>query len=178
MEEGRRRHALVVVESSFGNTRAVAEAIADGFDPGWRVGLVDVDGAPSTVDPIDLLVVGGPTHAFGMSRPETRREASARGGRPVVGMGVREWLDEVELTTGQLVAAFDTRIHHWWLPGSAAHTVLLRLQVRGGVPLARPASFHVTATVGPLEAGELARASAWGGQLGVAVEQRQHRSAA
>ncbi len=51
--------ALVVFESMFGNTEAIARAVADGLGGG-----AEVD------------VVGGPTHAFGMSRPSTRRSAA------------------------------------------------------------------------------------------------------
>ena len=51
--------ALVVVESMWGNTREVGEAIARGL--GADVSVVDVSQAPSTVpDDVDLLVVGGP----------------------------------------------------------------------------------------------------------------------
>ncbi|HLM17565.1 MAG TPA: flavodoxin family protein, partial [Acidimicrobiia bacterium] len=66
-------HAMVVYESMFGNTRAVAEAIADSlarhFD---RVDVLEADVAPLTLDGVSLVVVGAPTHAFGMSRPSTR----------------------------------------------------------------------------------------------------------
>ena len=59
--------ALVVVESSFGNTRAVAEAIRDGIATHTPAGLVEVGDAPSRLpEAVDLLVVGGPTQAFGM----------------------------------------------------------------------------------------------------------------
>ena len=57
--------AMVVVESMWGNTRAVAEAVASGL--GEEVSVVEVAQAPTQVPPeIDLLVVGGPTHAFSM----------------------------------------------------------------------------------------------------------------
>ena len=80
--------ALVVVESVFGNTRRIAEAVAEGL--GQRAGarIVDVAVAartPDLLDGIDLLVVGGPTHAFGMTRASTRRSAAEQVGVP--------WLD-------------------------------------------------------------------------------------
>ncbi len=71
--------ALVVVESVFGNTRAVAEAIAAGLADRMTVRVVDVADAPTAVTGLDLLVVGGPTHAFGMSWSATRRSAGCSG---------------------------------------------------------------------------------------------------
>ncbi|MEO7982335.1 MAG: flavodoxin, partial [Sporichthyaceae bacterium] len=56
---------LVVVESMFGNTRAVGEAVADGLRTSSDVDAVDiVDVAAAPAAPaVDLLVLGGPTHA-------------------------------------------------------------------------------------------------------------------
>ena len=79
--------SLVVVESSFGNTRAVAEAITEGLGPGTV--LVDVGEAPDDLSGFDLVVVGGPTHAFGMSRPSTRDDAARQAGHePGGGPGI------------------------------------------------------------------------------------------
>ncbi|WP_353744571.1 flavodoxin domain-containing protein, partial [Thermocrispum sp.] len=50
-------HALVVYESMYGNTKAIAEAIARGLASAAQVDLVEVGSAPSTVD-ADVLVVG------------------------------------------------------------------------------------------------------------------------
>ncbi|WP_416952551.1 flavodoxin family protein [Nocardioides sp. T5] len=77
--------ALVVHESHWGNTRQVAQAIADGLadSHGGPVQVVDVAAAPSPLpDGVDLVVLGGPTHAFSMSRPATRRDAHDRGAEP------------------------------------------------------------------------------------------------
>lgn len=62
----------------FGNTRAVAEAVAQGLGSAMTVELVEVSAAPLESQDVDLLVVGGPTHAFGMSRPTTRSDAAGR----------------------------------------------------------------------------------------------------
>src|SRR5687767_14509631 len=62
--------ALVVYESMFGNTSAVATAIATGLSTRMGVDLVEVAAAPAALDAgVDLVVAGGPTHAFSMSRP-------------------------------------------------------------------------------------------------------------
>ena len=72
---------LVVYESMFGNTQAIAHAIADGLSLHHDVTLEEVGLAPERLDDdIVLLVVGGPTHALGMSRPETRADAAAQAG--------------------------------------------------------------------------------------------------
>jgi hypothetical protein len=157
--------ALVVVESSFGNTRAVAEAVAEGLGDAE---VRSVETAPDELAGIDLLIVGGPTHAFGMSQDATRAEAMRQGapgetGRP----GIREWLATLDPPEGLAVATFDTRVakaRH--LPGSAARAAARFLRRRRCVPVARPESFFVVDTSGPLLEGELARARDWG--VGVA----------
>jgi hypothetical protein len=45
----------------------------------------------------------------------------------------------------------------------------------GYAPMARAESFYVSGTDGPLLEGELARAEAWGRQLGIEVKQRAHQ---
>src|SRR6478735_7952093 len=87
------KNALVVYESMFGATRQVAEAVADGLSRSTRCTVVEVGGAPTVVDKdVDLLVIGAPTHAFGLSTPGTRHEAQKE--TPVISrdLGVREWL--------------------------------------------------------------------------------------
>jgi hypothetical protein len=159
--------ALIVVESSFGNTMAVASAVADGLGQYMTVDVRDVAEAPASVEePVDLVVVGGPTHAFGMSRPKTRLDAARQAGHPAGGArtGVREWLESAPTGIGR-AAAFDTRIRNGWVPGSAARGIAKRLRRLGAVLVAAPESFRVVGTPGPLADGELDRARRWGGQL-------------
>ena len=63
----------------FGNTRDIARATAEGLAEWSDVSITDVDSALLTV-PADatLVVAGGPTHAFSMSRETTRHDAVAR----------------------------------------------------------------------------------------------------
>jgi hypothetical protein len=158
--------ALVVVESVFGNTRAVAEAIAAGLAERMTVRTVDVTDAPSAVPGIDLLVVGGPTHAFGMTRPATRRAAAdqSRGAVEADAVGLREWLTTLPAGT-TAVTSFDTRMGRLRIPGSAAKGAARMLVKRGFRMLARPMTFQVAGTEGPLLDGERARAAAWGAEL-------------
>lgn len=161
--------ARIVYESMFGNTAAVAEAIADGLREYAEVEVVNVAAAAESPEPsIDLLVVGGPTHAFGLSRVRTRGDAAARTDEPIaVDIGIREWLDAaVPAVRGSRAAAFATKAATpKWLPGSAARAAGRRLR-RLGYDLADdPVDFFVDGMEGPLVAGELDRARAWAKRL-------------
>ena len=118
--------ALVVFESMFGNTEKVAAAVAHGLQlEGIDTGLLEVHAAPATLSPdVDLLVVGGPTHGFSMSRVSTREDA-VRQGAPAerATLGLREWLEAVQLNAAGVpaLATFDTRVTKVrWLPQAAA----------------------------------------------------------
>src|SRR5215204_1687443 len=90
--------ARVVYESMFGNTQAIAQAVADGLAERMSVDVEEVGSAATDVaGDVDLLVVGGPTHAFGMSRERTRESAAVQAAGEVVsaGEGLREWLGAV-----------------------------------------------------------------------------------
>ncbi|WP_392542215.1 flavodoxin family protein [Oryzobacter telluris] len=156
--------ALVVYESFWGNTERVARAVADGIAEVMSVDVREVGAAPSGVEGVDLLVVGGPTHAFSMTRPSTRHDALEQGGtvrHPEAGL--REWVDALPEAPQTWVAAFDTRVSRVRrLPGSAAHAADRRLHRHGMPRAAPPESFWVAGTSGPLEAHELDRARSWG----------------
>ena len=104
--------ALVVFESMFGNTYEVAKAIADGLASQMPVELVEVGDAPTVIsDDVSLLLVGGPTHAFGMSRQGTRQTAAEQAEQRLVstGIGLREWLRALDPAAQKAtVATFDT----------------------------------------------------------------------
>jgi flavodoxin len=165
--------ALVVYESMFGNTRTIATAVAEGLaSTRADVEVSEVGVAPVEVgDDVDLLVVGAPTHAFGMSHPNTRTSALEHTDQPLVspGIGLREWLDRVRARAGLAVAAFDTRTDQRWLPGSAARGAQRRLRRRGFQPVTGARNFHVTGMTGPLVDGEPDRAREWGERLASAT---------
>lgn len=164
--------ARVVYESIFGNTRDVALAIAKGLRraAGVEVEVSEV-GAAEAVASCDLLVVGGPVHAWSMTRAMTRtgaREQAAKAGREVVsqGIGVRDYLEHLAPATRAAAATFDTAASVRWMPvGSAARPAARTLDALGYQLVARPEHFYVKDVMGPLNAGELARAEAWGAQL-------------
>jgi hypothetical protein len=96
--------AVVIYESEFGATRAVAEAIVRGLESAGDVTLADSRDAATGADLIgnaDLVVVGAPTHARMMPSPRSRQEAITWPSRPGSTLtlqpradapGVREWL--------------------------------------------------------------------------------------
>lgn len=172
--------AAVVYESLFGRTQEVAEAVAEGLRagaPGAAVDCRPVAAAGPAVGQVDLLVVGGPTHFLGMSSPRSRRivrqyQERAAGHRArqarrthPAGPGVREWLAALPPAAGRpRAAAFDTRLTTLF-PGSAARLIARSLEEHGYEVITRPEGFLVENMLGPLSAGELDRARAWGSAL-------------
>lgn len=162
--------AVVVFESLFGNTEQVARAIGDGLAGNVDVDVVEVQAAPHDLPGVDLVVAGGPTHAFGMTRPRTREDAARQSSQAPApqGIGLREWIDGLpDAAAPWVTATFDTRVTRVRrLPGSAAKGAAKALRARGHRTVAAPESFYVDDVAGPLVAGELERARAWGATLG------------
>jgi flavodoxin len=166
--------ALVIYESMYGNTREIAEAIAAGLGESTTVHLVPtVEALDALTENPDLVVIGGPTHAHGMSRTSTRRAAITDGNKPgktlrvdphADGPGIRDLLDSIK-TLDAHAAAFDTRIQMpAWFSGRAAKGIARELRRRGAVVVTPPKSFFVTKET-HLVAGETDRARQWGAQL-------------
>jgi hypothetical protein len=165
------RSALVVYESIFGDAHTIARAIGDGLAASMPVVVMEAREAPSRLgDEVGLLVVGGPTHQFGMPRPATRKQAERSMGAkfPSTDRGLREWLHGLQPGNGLPAAAFDLRMTH---PGFLKHVdhasrqeeSLLRQR---GFDVVVPAEhFAVTDTAGPLADGEVERARRWGATL-------------
>ena len=167
--------ALVVYESMYGNTHAVATDIAAGLDATHEVTLVPVTRATGElVAAADLIVVGGPTHLHGMSTVSSRRmaaEAVRKPGSGLVvdpdsgGLGLRTWLARLS-ARDVLAVAFDTRLSGLpVLTGRASHGIARLLIRRGARLLLPPASFLVSKE-NALLGGEAARARSWGALVG------------
>ena len=169
--------ALVVYESMFGNTADVARSVADGLAATFDVTVADVPDLPPVQD-TDLLVVGAPTHAFGLSRPGTRADAAQHGQvRAGAGQtGIREYLARTTALNATPVAAFDTKVNKAFVPGSAARKALRLLRGLGGRPVLPAESFRVTDMTGPLVAGELDRAHRWGRAVAAAAQKLPQRA--
>ena len=165
--------ALVVYESMFGNTKQVARAIARGLEKSAEVELVEVSDAPPNPDvDVDLIVAGGPTHAFSMSRASTRGNAIDRGATEgEQGIGLREWIEALPKGRhADKIATFDTRVRTMrHLPGSAAKGAAKAARHHRYESAAPAESFYVDDIEGPLLGGELDRAEAWGEQLGASM---------
>lgn len=168
-------HAVVVYESIYGNTRAIAEAIAEGLG---GAEVIPVHAVADAALDADLLVVGGPTHMHGLTTTRSRQMAAEAvredGGAHIEpgatdAPGLRAWLRDLPHRHGSDAAAFDTRLDKSpWLTGVASRGIAKRLCARGYEVLS-PQSFLVEDSEGPLEAGELVRARAWGSELAQAL---------
>lgn len=157
--------ACVVYESLFGNTEQLAQAVARGMG---NVPVLEVtETTAADLDKVDLIVLGGPTHAFSMTRPPTRRDAhrqGASGGDEQ--RGLRELIAELPPVVSTPIATFDTRVAKAKrLPGSAAKAATRELRHHHHAAVVEQVSFYVEDTPGPLLDGELDRAAAWGERL-------------
>lgn len=169
--------AVVVYESMFGNTRKVAEAIAVGLEDSGTVTVVPVGSADyEVIADADLVVVGGPTHVHGMSRPTTRTEAERMATEPEstltlepnsTAVGVREWI-EAAGPLPRLYAAFDTRADAFkWLTGSAARDISRKM--RGGKRREVVPAATFLAPDNDTDLSEIDRAREWGRAVGHAT---------
>ncbi len=171
--------ALVVYESMFGNTRQIAERVAKGlrstFEQVDLRRVVDADAV--LVMHADLVVTGGPTHAHGVSMPQTRQAAAKEperygAGAPLEpgadGIGLREWFRGLPRLSGS-AAAFDTKLDApAAFTGRASVGLARRLRRTGLVLVDQPKSFLLVKG-GGLKAGEADRAEQWGRAIGEAA---------
>jgi flavodoxin len=149
---------LIVYFSRFGNTRRLAETMAETMKSAGEARVASIDQlAASDVQGVDLVVMGTPTHAF------------------AVPAAVRKILQSLPsgILNGKSVAAFDTTVKPWPLRHLRAAPKLLKRLIRlGGKPVARPETFFV-ATKNPQKAGEvdlllegeLDRGRQWAGEV-------------
>jgi hypothetical protein len=170
--------ALIVYESMYGNTRAVATDIAAGLGSAHEVTLMPVCRAThEMVAAADVIVVGGPTHMHGMSTASSRRmaaESARKQGSGLVmdpdadGPGLRAWLEG--LGAGEApAAAFDTRLSGPPLFTGRASRRIARLLARSGHRLlVEPESFLVSKQ-NTLLGSEAERACSWGALIGEAA---------
>lgn len=163
--------ALVVYESIYGNTRAIAEAIAVGLG---GADVLPVHEAARSEGTLDLLVVGGPTHVHGLASVRSRHvavDAAQADGHSHIDPdasaepGLRSWLGDLSPALTHHAAAFDTRLDRPRVVTGAASRGIARRLRRHGIDVLSVESFVVEGSEGPLLAGEIDRARAWGAQL-------------
>jgi flavodoxin len=159
-------NAIVVYESHWGNTAAVARAIADGIGADARA-LSTAEATGAALAGAELIVAGSPLLGFSLPTESMLKNIAATADKDptppdVSHPSMRSWLEALPKGSGR-AAAFETRI--WWSPGSAAKAILKRLEAKGYRPAGKGERFIVEGKYGPLRAGELERAKAWGAQL-------------
>ena len=166
---------LIVYESMYGNTHRIAEQVARAFEGAGPVHVLPAETAtPELVKEADLLIVGGPTHAHGLSSGQSRqgaRDAVTKPGSDLnldpdnEGAGLRDWFNSLGQFEGKHAAAFDTRIDMpAMLTGRASRGIARRLRRHGFSLVGHPESFLVDKH-SHLVPGEAERASKWGEQL-------------
>lgn len=147
---------LIIYDSQYGNTKQLAEALADNVRADDAVELI-WSSPSSTIDltGVGLLFLGCPTQHRSL--------------KPAFAYFLRA------LPTAALqnlpVAVFDTRYNvPRWRSGSAAIKAADELRLKGVWLVVPPESFFVRKQEGPLEPGELLRAGEWARRVMTRVE--------
>jgi hypothetical protein len=147
--------ALVAYDSLFGNTELIARAVAAGLGRDGEVEVARLSAVKLAESRWQLVVIGAPTQRRAVGRPTGRL------------------LRQLDDLAGVAVAAFDTRYRMPRLLSGAASVIIVnQLRAGGAVLLTEPASFFVRGREGPLEAGEVERAQAWGATIRQLYERR------
>ena len=158
--------AIVVYESHWGNTAAIAKAIAEGIGATTQV-LSTAEAIPSALAGVGLIVAGAPLLGFSLpTESMVGSLASNQAGAPkaadISHPPMRSWLANLPKGGGR-VAGFETAI--WWSPGSSAKSIIKLAGQKGYAAAAKGQRFIVQGRYGPLKAGELERAKLWGAEL-------------
>src|SRR4051794_11315926 len=111
--------AVVVYESIYGNTAAIARAIAEGIGSGARAVSTAEASRAATAD-ADLIVAGAPVMGFRLPTDKMRETAAEDPKAPthpdIAHPSMRSWLEALPAGHGR-GAAFETRLR--WSPGGA-----------------------------------------------------------
>lgn len=135
--------AIVVFDSNFGNTKRVADHIAEQLGNGTASVSVN-DLTNHSLDDVNLLVVGSPINAW---RPTQK---------------IATFLSNLNYakTKGMKAAAFDTRVQ-FFLSGNAAKKMTRALKSAGTEVIVPPIGFYVKGNEGPLLEGEMEKVDEW-----------------
>jgi flavodoxin len=140
--------SLVIYHSKFGNTRQIAENIADVLKTNGTVQIRTLDEITSSdFQEASLVVMGAPTHK--MNLPESLRPKISNLPKKVL--------------KGKYVAAFDTsyQMSPFLNRLTAGKKIAQKLRKLGGKLLISPEIFVVKEKEGPLLDGELERSQTW-----------------
>jgi len=141
-------NSLVVFFSKFGNTKIVAETIAETLEPAGSICILNAEEIRGTdLNGYDLVLMGTPTHKMNL---------------PTV---VKPIFDELQkgCLKGIPVAAFDTsyKMSPWLSRFTAAKKLNRKLRKLSGKGIVPPETFFVMEREGPLYEGEIERAKGW-----------------
>jgi len=145
-------HSVVVYDSQFGNTEAIAQVVAKAlgeFGPARAAHVHET--AITRLRNVDLLVFGCPTQGWNATSD------------------MRVFVERLplEVLRSPKVACFDTRMHlPRWIGRFAAPQLAGRLRKLHIEIIAPPEGFYVRGREGPLQAGEVQRAAEWAKRLG------------
>ena len=165
-------NALVVYESVWGNTAAVARAIAEGIGSDARA-VPTSEATAEVLADVDLMVAGAPLMGFTLPTEDTRksikRDKKHRDNPPDLSHpSMRSWLKALSERSG-FSAAFETRFSR--SPGSSAKRIEKALAAAGYRSVVQRERFIITGTYGPLKDGEIDRAREWGKAIANAVNE-------
>jgi flavodoxin len=141
-------NSLVVYFSNFGNTRQVAEAIAEALSSAGEVRMVSMgELSEASFKEADLVVMGSPTHNMNLPKAV----------KPVL-----EHLPK-KILKGKFFAAFDTsyEMSPFMSRFTASKKLSRKLRKQGGKQILAPEMFLVEGREGPLFPGEIERAKVW-----------------
>jgi len=170
--------AIVVYQSLWGSTAAVAHAIADGLGKG-AVALSTSEATPEAIAGADLIVAGCPVHAFNLPTRDSVNQAVKKpaGENAAVADGshqlMRDWLAGLPRGSGRS-AAFDTRARGPLGRGGASR-IATKLERAGYQALVKREGFCIAlkpGTIGDegmLLPGEVERAREWGREIAAAL---------
>lgn len=137
---------IVVYDSVFGNTRAIAETIAKEFGSEGKAVHVR-DAKVTELTKAELIIVGSPIIAW----------------KPSEGMEAFLSLLPTDSLAGVKAVTFDTRVKIFH--GDAAGKIAKKLEDCGARIVAKPKFFTVIGKEGPLANGEIEKASLWAKEL-------------
>ena len=158
--------AVVVYESLWGNTAAIAKAVAEGIGLETRA-LSTAEATGAILADADLIVAGAPVLGFKLPSEKIRESIRVNPGKAPAPPDLSHppmsaWLEALPKGHGR-AAAFETCVRGPW--GSAAPAIAKGLATAGYAALGKPRSFVVAGKFGPLREGELEKARLWGAEL-------------
>lgn len=123
---------LIITESYFGNTSAIAKAVAEGIINALGAGQASIvtasEASASLPAGLTTAIIAAPTHDFSLPTPRTREQARAKGATANTTRGVREWIEIIQPATGLPIVTIDTSTKTRFTPGTASKTAYKNAQ--------------------------------------------------